>query len=179
MTTLVYICSMINGTQHRMSGNFFYDYFMGAPLNPRIGPVDLKMWAETRVPWPVLFYISVSCLLKQYELTGQISAPQAFMVLAHFLYVNACQKGEECIPTSWDMFYEKDGKLIMIMMSPLSLTANRFHAHFLEHGWCSFYLLLCIHLLDQLSTCSRHSYHSLFALHHLLVLPFVGWLLCV
>ncbi|KAJ8659068.1 hypothetical protein O0I10_005106 [Lichtheimia ornata] len=113
MTTLVYICSIINGTQHRMSGNFFYDYFMGAPLNPRIGPVDLKMWAETRVPWPVLFYISVSCLLKQYELTGQISAPQAFMVLAHFLYVNACQKGEECIPTSWDMFYEKDGFMLI------------------------------------------------------------------
>ncbi|KAI9321670.1 ergosterol biosynthesis ERG4/ERG24 [Dichotomocladium elegans] len=113
MSTLVYVSSAINGTQHRMSGNIFYDYFMGGPLNPRIGHVDLKMWAEIRIPWPVLFYISVSCLLKQYELTGQITGPQAFMVLAHFLYVNACQKGEECIPTSWDMFYEKDGFMLI------------------------------------------------------------------
>lgn len=110
MTTLVYIGSCIAGTNHRMSGNFFYDYFMGAPLNPRIAHVDLKMWAEIRVPWPVLFYISLSCMLKQYETTGHITAPAAFMVLAHFLYANACQKGEECIPTSWDIFYEKDGK---------------------------------------------------------------------
>ncbi|KAI8373073.1 ergosterol biosynthesis ERG4/ERG24 [Radiomyces spectabilis] len=113
MTTLVYICSVINGTQHRMSGNFFYDYFMGAVLNPRIGHVDLKMWAETRVPWPVLFFLSVSCALKQYELKGFVSGPIAFMVLAHFLYVNACQKGEECIPTSWDIFYEKDGFMLI------------------------------------------------------------------
>lgn len=110
MTTLVYVISGVMGKHHRMSGNFFYDYFMGACLNPRIGHVDLKMWAETRVPWPVLFFISLSCLIKQYETRGYITAPAFFMVLAHFLYSNACQKGEECIITSWDMFYEKDGK---------------------------------------------------------------------
>ncbi|KAG0176800.1 hypothetical protein DFQ29_005609 [Apophysomyces sp. BC1021] len=109
MTTLVYVISTLMKQQHRMSGNFFYDYFMGVCLNPRIGHVDLKMWAEIRVPWPVLFYISLSCLLKQYETQGSVTAPACFMVLAHFLYVNACQKGEECIPTSWDIFYEKDG----------------------------------------------------------------------
>ncbi|SAM09637.1 hypothetical protein [Absidia glauca] len=113
MSTLVYVISGIMGKHHRMSGNFFYDFFMGACLNPRIGHLDLKMWAETRVPWPVLFYISVSCALKQYETKGYISAPAAFMVLAHFLYVNACQKGEECIITSWDIFYEKDGFMLM------------------------------------------------------------------
>lgn len=110
MTTLVYVIASVMGKRHRMSGNFFYDFFMGAVLNPRVGPVDLKMWAETRVPWPILFFISVSCALKQYETKGYISAPAAFMVLAHFLYVNSMQKAEECIITSWDIFYEKDGK---------------------------------------------------------------------
>lgn len=110
MSGLVYVFSSMMGKNHRMSGNFFYDYFMGACLNPRIVKVDLKMWAEIRLPWPVLFYLSLSCLLKQYETYGTVTAPTAFMVLAHFLYVNACQKGEECIPTSWDIFYEKDGK---------------------------------------------------------------------
>ncbi|KAI8582192.1 hypothetical protein K450DRAFT_229485 [Umbelopsis ramanniana AG] len=113
LTTLIFIASHIQGTNHRMSGNLVYDFFMGASLNPRVGVVDLKMWAEIRVPWPILFYISVSCALKQYETRGYITAPAAFMVLAHFLYVNACQKGEECIPTSWDMFYEKDGFMLV------------------------------------------------------------------
>ncbi|KAI8977296.1 ergosterol biosynthesis ERG4/ERG24 [Mycotypha africana] len=113
MSFLVYISSILKGTQHRMSGNVIYDFFMGAPLNPRLGRVDLKMWAECRVPWPVLFYVSVSCALKQYEMKGYVSAPVAFMVLAHFLYANACQKGEECIPTSWDMFFEKDGFMLI------------------------------------------------------------------
>ncbi|KAG0167736.1 hypothetical protein DFQ28_005769 [Apophysomyces sp. BC1034] len=113
MPTLVYVISTIMGKQHRMSGNFCYDFFMGACLNPRIGHVDLKLWAETRVPWPVLFFTSVSCALKQYETKGYIGAPLIFMMLAHFLYVNACQKGEECIITSWDIFYEKDGFMLM------------------------------------------------------------------
>ncbi|KAI9480586.1 MAG: ergosterol biosynthesis ERG4/ERG24 [Benjaminiella poitrasii] len=113
MTTLVFIFSFLTGTTHRMSGNLIYDYFMGASLNPRIGPVDLKMWAECRVPWPVLFFIGVSCALKQYEARGYVTAPAAFLVLAYFLYTNACQKGEECIPTSWDMFFEKDGFMLI------------------------------------------------------------------
>ncbi|KAI8384383.1 ergosterol biosynthesis ERG4/ERG24 [Radiomyces spectabilis] len=113
MSALVYLYSNLTGQNHRMSGNFFYDFFMGAPLNPRIGHVDLKMWAEIRVPWPVLFYISLSCALKQWETRGTVTPPVAFMVLAHFLYVNACQKGEECIPPSWDIFYEKDGFMLI------------------------------------------------------------------
>ncbi|RCI00618.1 hypothetical protein CU097_015810 [Rhizopus azygosporus] len=113
MSTVVYGWSVLTGNTHRMSGNLLYDYFMGACLNPRIGHVDLKMWAEIRVPWPVLFYLSLSCLLKQYETYGTVTVPMAFMVLAHFLYVNACQKGEECIPVSWDIFYEKDGFMLI------------------------------------------------------------------
>ncbi|PRP79388.1 hypothetical protein PROFUN_12986 [Planoprotostelium fungivorum] len=132
ITLLTYLFTMFTpvfGKPHRMSGNIIYDIFMGAPLNPRIGPLDLKLWAEIRVPWIILFYISLSCLLKQYEwlarqvLTlespvrtrtyGFITAPQAFMVLAHVLYVNACQKGEECIPTTWDIFYEKWGFMLI------------------------------------------------------------------
>ncbi|CEP10087.1 hypothetical protein [Parasitella parasitica] len=113
MSTMVYVASIAMKDTHRMSGDFLYDYFMGACLNPRIGKVDLKMWAEIRVPWPVLFYLSLSCLLNQYETYGEITPPAFFMVLAHFLYVNACQKGEECIPTSWDIFYEKDGFMLI------------------------------------------------------------------
>ncbi|KAI8378717.1 ergosterol biosynthesis ERG4/ERG24 [Choanephora cucurbitarum] len=132
MSTIVFVTSILSGTQHRMSGNLIYDYFMGAPLNPRIGHIDLKMWAECRVPWVILFFTSVSCALKQYETRGYVTGPVAFMVLAHFLYCNACHKGEECIPTSWDMFFEKDGfMLIFWNMAGVPFT----------YGYSSIYLM--------------------------------------
>jgi hypothetical protein len=51
VTFTVYIVTIIQGKQYRMSGNLMYDLFMGAALNPRLGRVDLKMFAEVRVPW--------------------------------------------------------------------------------------------------------------------------------
>nr|CAG8561279.1 1099_t:CDS:2 [Entrophospora candida] len=49
----------------------------------------------------------------EYEMFGYVSSSMAFMVFAHFLYVNACMKGEECIPTTWDMTYEKFGFMLI------------------------------------------------------------------
>jgi delta24(24(1))-sterol reductase len=60
-----YFHAVLTNSAHRMSGNFAYDLFMGAALNPRIGHVDLKMWAEVRIPWVLLFLISVSGACKQ------------------------------------------------------------------------------------------------------------------
>ncbi|KAG8818632.1 C-24(28) sterol reductase [Serendipita sp. 399] len=110
---LTYYITIWTGQQIRMSGNFAYDFWMGAPLNPRIGLVDLKMWAEVRVPWMLLFIISLSGACKQYEDYGYVSANMAFMVLATGLYLNACAKGEECIPQTWDMYHEKWGFMII------------------------------------------------------------------
>ena len=70
---LTYIIAVYTGTSIRMSGNFFYDYWMGAPLNPRIGSVDLKMWAEVRIPWVLLFLIAVSGGCQQYEKYGYVT----------------------------------------------------------------------------------------------------------
>ncbi|KAG1151691.1 hypothetical protein G6F37_004118 [Rhizopus arrhizus] len=138
MSGCVYGWSLLTKDTHRMSGYFLYDFFMGAPLNPRIAHVDLKMWAEIRVPWPVLFYLSLSCLLKQYETYGTVTAPMCFMVLAHFLYANACQKGEECIPVSWDIFYEKDGfMLIFWNMAGVPFTYCYPSLYLIKHQLCT------------------------------------------
>jgi len=72
-----------------MSGNFFYDYFMGACLNPRIGSIDLKMWAEVRIPWVIVFFLSVSGACKRYEQLGYVTPNMAFMILATGFYINA------------------------------------------------------------------------------------------
>eukprot|EP00299_Pterocystis_sp_00344_P009633 c4113_g1_i1.p1 GENE.c4113_g1_i1~~c4113_g1_i1.p1 ORF type:complete len:470 (-),score=74.51 c4113_g1_i1:47-1327(-) len=110
-----YFLTMLFGKPHRMSGSIIYDIFMGAPLNPRLfgGRLDLKLWSEIRVPWVILFFVSVSCACKQYDQYGFVTPQLWFMCLAHWLYVNACMKGEECIPTTWDFFYEKWGFMLI------------------------------------------------------------------
>lgn len=86
---------------------------MGACLNPRIYKLDLKMWAETRVSWITLFLITLSAAVKQYELQGSVNSEMYFVLLFHFLYANARHKGEEGIPTTWDIFYEKWGWMLI------------------------------------------------------------------
>ena len=109
----VYFGAKATGNDERMSGSFLYDFFMGAWLNPRIGRLDLKMWAEVRVSWLTLFLLTASGAAHQYATYGTLSTPMIFMVVAHFLYTNACMKGEECIPTTWDIFYEKWGWMLV------------------------------------------------------------------
>lgn len=98
---MAYISAWSRGAQHRMTGYFIYDFFMGSELNPRIGPLDFKMFFMVRIPWFILFGITCATAAKQFEVHGYVSAELMFLVLAHFLYTNACAKGEECILTTW------------------------------------------------------------------------------
>ncbi|KAI4258011.1 MAG: hypothetical protein LQ352_001401 [Teloschistes flavicans] len=108
ISTGAYLSAMYRGAQIRMTGRPIYDFFMGAELNPRIlGLLDLKMFSEVRMPWYLLFLISSAAAARQYEQFGFVSGEVGFLVLAHFLYANACAKGEE------DMYYEKWGFMLI------------------------------------------------------------------
>jgi delta24(24(1))-sterol reductase len=117
--TVTFLIDVLARTFHyggkplRMSGNWIYDDFMGVSLNPRLGPVDLKMFAEVRVPWVLLFLISLSGAVKQYEDLGRVTYNMFHMVLATGLYINACAKAEQFIPQTWDMFHEKFGWMLI------------------------------------------------------------------
>jgi delta24(24(1))-sterol reductase len=75
----MYFIAIATGTQMRMSGNFIYDVFMGASLNPRLGPVDLKMFAEVRIPWVIVFFVAVSGGCKQYEQYGYVTPVRSLL----------------------------------------------------------------------------------------------------
>ena len=97
-----YVSALYRDAQHRMTGNHFYDFFMGAELNPRMfGILDFKMFFEVRLPWYILFLVSYAAAARQHEQFGYVTGEVAFVTMAHFLYANACAKGEECIPTTW------------------------------------------------------------------------------
>jgi delta24(24(1))-sterol reductase len=98
---IVYIQAIVRGRTHRMTGSPVYDFFVGAELNPRIGILDFKMFYEVRIPWFILFLITASVAARQYELYGYVSAEVIFLAGAHYLYANACSKGEHLIITSW------------------------------------------------------------------------------
>jgi Delta24(24(1))-sterol reductase len=109
-----YFSAIWRGAQHRMTGNFLYDFFMGAELNPRMfGWLDFKMFFEVRLPWFILFLVSLAAAVQQYEQYGYVSGEVAFLLMAHFLYANACCKGEELIVTTWDMYFEKWGFMLI------------------------------------------------------------------
>ena len=97
-----YYSALYRGAEHRMTGSPVYDFFMGAELNPRMfGILDFKMFFEVRLPWYILFLLSCAVAARQYERFGWISGEVSFVVMAHFLYANACSKGEEYIVTTW------------------------------------------------------------------------------
>merc|ERR1719433_1315232 len=89
-----------------------YDFFIGIGVHPRLGLVDIKMVAETRVSWTLLFLYAVAAHIETTRQVGTLLNPALFMVLAHLLYGNACAKGEHFIPYTWDITTEKFGWML-------------------------------------------------------------------
>ncbi|KAK7537009.1 ergosterol biosynthesis ERG4/ERG24 [Phyllosticta citribraziliensis] len=108
-----YISAHVRGVTTRMTGSPVYDFFMGSELNPRLfGWLDFKMFFEVRIPWYMLFFISLGTAARQYEKYGYVSGEVAFLLMAHWLYANACSKGEHLIVPTWDMYFEKLGFML-------------------------------------------------------------------
>lgn len=102
VSIVAYVSAIYRGKQHRMTGHVIYDFFMGAELNPRMfGILDFKMFFEVRMPWYFLLILSLGTAARQYERYGYVSGEVLFLVMAHYLYANACAKGEELIITTW------------------------------------------------------------------------------
>jgi delta24(24(1))-sterol reductase len=113
ISLIIYFTALLSGTAVRMTGNHIYDFFMGAPLYPRIGIIDLKMFFEVRLPWFTLFFLSLALVLKQYEEYGYVHSQALFGLYGTWLYSNSCAKAEELIVPSFDMFYEKFGFILI------------------------------------------------------------------
>ena len=64
------------------------------------GILDFKMFFEVRLPWYILFLLTSATAARQYERYGYVSGEVCFMWMAHYLYANACSKGEELMKKS-------------------------------------------------------------------------------
>ncbi|KAL2888274.1 Delta(24(24(1)))-sterol reductase [Ceratocystis lukuohia] len=114
VSVIAYVSALMRGAEHRMTGYPIYDFFMGAELNPRMfGILDFKMFFEVRLPWYILFLLTWATAARQWDRYGYVSGEVCFLLMAHFLYANACSKGEELIVPTWDMYYEKWGFMLI------------------------------------------------------------------
>jgi len=94
----------------KFSGNFLYDFFMGAELNPRIGEFDFKLFFNGRpgiIGWSI---INLSFMAAQYRNHGTVTLSMIIVVLLQALYII-------------DFFYHEDWYLCTIDIA---------HDHF---GW--------------------------------------------
>ncbi|KAM0518800.1 hypothetical protein ACHAP9_008886 [Verticillium nonalfalfae] len=144
VATIAYLSTLLRGAQHRISGYPIYDFFMGAELNPRMfGILDFKMFFMVRIPWFIIFGLSCGAAARQYERYGYVSGEVLFLVVAHYLYANACAKGEQLIISSWDIYYEKWGFMLIfwnlagVPMSYSHCTIYLANHHPSEYKWNS------------------------------------------
>jgi delta24(24(1))-sterol reductase len=101
-----------SGRPERRTGNLVHDFFMGAVLNPRLGRFDIKFFAELRPGIMLWFFFTVAMLVRQYETRGAVTTSMALLAFYHLCYVNACYKGEECVPMSMDIARENFGWML-------------------------------------------------------------------
>ena len=96
------------------TGSPVYDFFMGVVLHPRLlgGALDVKMFAEIRISWFLLFALTSASAVDSYQRTGGVPASLQFLCLAHWLYANACAKGEHFVPNTFDITFERYGWML-------------------------------------------------------------------
>ena len=101
---IAYFSAIARGAQHRCTGYPIYDFFMGAELNPSVrhpGSQDV-LRGSLAVVYALPHLVGRGS--SQWETYGYVSGEVGFLLLAHFLYANACSKGEELITPTWYAF---------------------------------------------------------------------------
>jgi hypothetical protein len=124
----------------KVSGNFFYDYFMGTSLNPRSGSFDWKLFCEARPGLIAWVAINLSLAAKQFQLHGTLTTPMILINLFHFFYIADYYFHEDAILTTWDIKHENFGWMLCwgdLVWVPFTYTIQAYylvnHPH--ELGW--------------------------------------------
>eukprot|EP01134_Creolimax_fragrantissima_P000311 CFRG0311T1 len=95
-----------------VSGNPFYDFFMGRELNPRLGDFDLKVFCELRpglIGWCAL---DIAMAAKQYEVHGSLTNSMILVNLFQIFYVLDSFMSEAALLTTMDVTDEGFGFML-------------------------------------------------------------------
>jgi protein-S-isoprenylcysteine O-methyltransferase Ste14 len=97
----------------KLSGHFFYDYFIGTALNPRRGKFDWKLFCEARPGLILWVLIDLSIAAKQYALLGAVTTPLLLVCAFQFFYILDYYYHEEAILSTWDIRHERFGWMLV------------------------------------------------------------------
>lgn len=96
----------------RLSGRFFYDYFMGTSLNPRIGRFDWKLFCEARPGLILWILLDLSIAAEQLAVHGALTTPMILVCAFQFFYILDYYYHEEAILSTWDIRHERFGWML-------------------------------------------------------------------
>lgn len=132
LACVVYVGSFVplwkpngKGTRERIlatggnSGNIIYDWFIGRELNPRVGPLDIKMFSELRPGMLLWLLINLSCLHHSYRKEGKIIDSLVLVNVLQGFYIIEGVLNEEGVLTMMDI--TTDGFGFMLAFGDLSL----------------------------------------------------------
>ncbi|AET39062.1 delta(14)-sterol reductase Ecym_3597 [Eremothecium cymbalariae DBVPG len=132
LSTFIYISSFIPlvrpngvGTRERVlalggnSGNLIYDWFIGRELNPRIGPLDIKLFCELRPGLLLWLLINISCLHHYYLKYGQVNDALLLINVLQGFYIFDGVLNEEGVLMMMDI--TTDGFGFMLIFGDLCL----------------------------------------------------------
>ena len=149
------------------SGNWFYNWFMGRELNPRLGMFDWKVFCEMRpglIGWVIINYCM---MVKQYELHGTVTNSMILVCLFQFGYILDTFWFESAILTTMDVVH--DGFGFMLAFGDLSwvpftysLQARYLVDHPNELPWIAFAAIfalnMCGYLIFRLSNSQKDQF---------------------
>ncbi|XBW34622.1 hypothetical protein QEN19_000188 [Hanseniaspora menglaensis] len=101
------------------SGNVIYDWFIGRELNPRLGPLDIKLFCELRPGMLLWLLINIAALHKVWLETGKINNALLLINLLQGFYIFDGVLNEEGCLTMMDI--TTDGFGFMLAFGDLSL----------------------------------------------------------
>lgn len=96
----------------KFSGNFFYDFYMGIELNPRIGKFDFKLFFNGRpgiIAWTL---INISFAAAQYQMYGYVTNSMIIVNLLQAIYVIDFFWNEAWYLNTIDMCHEHFGWML-------------------------------------------------------------------
>lgn len=153
LSVFVYIqsvfCKNVHLTLEGNTGNLIYDFFVGRPLNPRVGSFDIKFFCELRPGLLLWCVINLGYIVKQYTLYGKVFDSIILVCAFQIFYVITALWNERAVLSTMDIvtdgfgFMLAFGNLVWVPML-YTLQVRFLSVHPIELGVINVLALICL-----------------------------------